>query len=74
MLLTSDLRVGTLLTVANVNKIKRGFGLRKANKEVAEVRLDLYGALAFHGLCQTRKVGAHLGMNFELLGKLATLV
>lgn len=62
-----NLRVGSFLSVADIDEIKRSFGLCESQHEVAKVILVLDGAVSFHGLGQSSQVRDYFGYDFGVI-------
>lgn len=63
--LTPDLGIGSLLAIADINKIKGCLGLRKAEEKVLDVIFVVDGTITLHGFAETIEISNDLGHNFN---------
>jgi hypothetical protein len=72
--LASNLRIGPLFAITDVNKVKRSFGLCESQGKVFEVGRADDAAITLHGLAQTTEVGDDFGDNLHVPPAVAALL
>jgi hypothetical protein len=71
--LTPYFVVCPLFAVADINKVKTGLGLGKAERKVFQIAFAAQAAVAAHSLAKTGQIGIDLGDNLNVAGMAAAL-
>lgn len=69
----ADFMIGSLLAVANIDKIKGCFTLREAQHKVSEVGFTIHGAVTLHCFVEACEVGHNFGDNLRLVRAVTAL-